>query len=96
MNYSLFELWLNFKIWLLSLIQLNFQVFDVLLITAFVLFMIGLVNTAISMNLIRESKRKLLLYPIMMIYSTFLTYVFIKSIFQELLGRKMKWVKAEI
>lgn len=95
-TYGLYELLLNLKLWLLSLLQLNLQIFDILLITSFILFTVGLINTTISMNLLRESKRKLLLYPMMMVYTTFLMFIFIKSFFQELLRKDMKWVKAEV
>ena len=86
----------NWGLWLSNLIQLRVGLFDVLLLISLFIAGLGIINMNIAINLSKDRNRKMLLYPLMLVYSSFLFFVFLKSIIQEVIGAKSQWVKAEI
>jgi biofilm PGA synthesis N-glycosyltransferase PgaC len=86
---------LSLKSWFLNVFVLNITAFDTLLLTSFMLFMIGLVNSSISIRLLEDSFRKLLIYPLFLIYGTVLFFIFLSAFTKELIGTKSVWLKAE-
>lgn len=59
------------------------------------LIVMGLFTTYISIKMNNDSKRKMFLYPIMVIYNTILFFIWIKALVQEAAKTKCVWIKAE-
>ncbi|MFQ6020583.1 MAG: glycosyltransferase [Candidatus Aenigmatarchaeota archaeon] len=89
--FSLPEILLKLKIWLMNILSLNFDYFTLVFLFTLFLTSLGIINMIISIKLTNDSKKKLLLYPLMTIYSSFLVLIFMKSIFQELFNMKRTW-----
>ena len=96
MVYSVSGFLSNWTVWLSKVLQLQVGLFDVLLLISLFIAGLGIINLTIAISLGKDRKRKMLLYPLMLFYSSFLFFVFLKSIIQELLGVKSQWVKAEM
>ena len=96
MLHPLSELLGNFVLWTGNLIALRMGLFDVVLLISMFIALMGVVNMYISIRLTDDRMRKLLLYPLSIVYTSFLFFVFLKSVIQELMGTKSAWVKAEI
>ncbi|HLC51308.1 MAG TPA: glycosyltransferase family 2 protein [archaeon] len=80
---------------ILSIFSLQ-SLFDPIVIVAFALFFTGLANTIFSLRFLEEGGVKILLYPLMAVYTSVLLYVFTKALVQEIRGTDPKWIKAEI
>ncbi len=96
MIHSLSGFMSNWVVWMTNIAQLRFGLFDVLLLLSIFIAVLGIVNMGIAISLSKDRKRKMLLYPLMLFYNSFLFIVFLKSLIQELIGAKSEWVKAEM
>jgi cellulose synthase/poly-beta-1,6-N-acetylglucosamine synthase-like glycosyltransferase len=91
---SLFNFLAFLKIWLMNI--LAFNTLGMIFAVGFILITLGFINTAISIKLTKDSKKKLLLYPLMTVYSSFLFLIFFKSFLQELFRVKSVWLKSDL
>lgn len=73
------------------LLQIFFDSENVLLWIALITMLFGFINTCISIKVAEERKRNIFLFPLVFPYSIFLSFVWIKSFFQELIGWKRSW-----
>ncbi len=89
--YPFAELLLGLKMFLIHLLTLNVNIAEAILAMTGFLFILGMVHVALSINMMKESKKKILLYPLMMIYSSFLSFIFLKSFVEEIIGVSRTW-----
>ncbi|MBU3896805.1 MAG: glycosyltransferase [Nanoarchaeota archaeon] len=90
-NYSLLEIFAILKLWLVDMLLLRITLVDSILFVSVILFIVGVINAALSVKIMKEPMRKMLLYPAMIFYSGILSFVFIKALFDEMVGTKRIW-----
>lgn len=79
------------RIWFADLMAFNLNYLGMLPIFIIVLFALGLVGTFASLRLSGAPIRKLSVYPLTMFYATFMTFVIIKSLFEEIFRFDRVW-----
>ena len=92
---SIFEI---INMWIMSILYLRFSLLGGLVLMAMLAFVLGIISTTVSVKLHGSSMKKLLLFPVMSVYSIFLSVIFVKSFFQEIFGKKIHFnasLKAE-
>jgi cellulose synthase/poly-beta-1,6-N-acetylglucosamine synthase-like glycosyltransferase len=100
MNYPIDVLLLNLRMLLTHLLSLQFNFFDTFSLLTMALMIVSFMNMTISIKLSNDSLIKLFLYPVIMVYSSFLFAIFLKSFYDEFIKKKpISWLglmKAEI